>query len=241
MKHAGANNITQLHGDPAMLIRLFAIPAAFFAFAVFTATCSAQYQVYPAVGGYGSNSSCPTAQRYQSQGYGDTYQSYRPSLHHGHSVSHHADVIKLDDWADKLAESAKHLHEDAHQLGQDYEHSEGIEASVAKLDRLNEHMHEILHHAADRQYLSASEIRHVSNDVAQVRRLAVVLDRELEHQRFDGARTQDFHALDHMRQILAGEVFPLVRNMEFELDFRSTPHHDSMDYHHGHDVHYFGH
>lgn len=219
-----------------MLIRLFAIPAALLAFALFAATSSAQYQVYPATGGYGSNSTCPSAQRYATP-----YQSYRPDLHQRQFVSHRADVVKLDQWADKLAEAAKHLHEDAHELGQDYEHSQGIEAYVTKLDHLNEHMHEILHRAVDRRHLSMSEIRHVSGDVSQVRRLAILLDRELEHQRYDGARTQDFQALDHMRQILAAEVFPLVRNMEFELDFRSTSHHGPMDLHGAYYGHSYGH
>ena len=195
-----------------MLIRLFAIPAAFLAVVLIATTCSAQFQVYPITGGYGPGSSCPSL-----PGPDQRYGSYRPDIHPQRFVSYRPDVVQLDQWADGLAQAARHLHEDAHQLGQDYEHSRSIEAYVSRLDRLNEHMHGILHRAAGRRHLSTSEIRHVAGDVLDVRRLAIRLDRELAHQRIDGARTQDFHALDHMRQI--------IRNMEYELDYRSIAHH----------------
>lgn len=188
-----------------MLIRLFAIPSAFLAIALIAATATAQHQTYP------------TAQ-YSV----DSYHRY---------TSHPPNVVHLDQWADQLAKAAKHLHEDAHELGQDYEHSQGIEASVDRLDHLNEHMHNILHVAADRHYLTQSEIQHIAKDLRDVRKLAIDLDRDLEHQRHDGARTHDFHSLNHMRQILSHEVFPLVRKMEYELGYRSTSHHRL---HHGH-------
>ncbi len=212
-----------------MLIRLFALPAALLAFALFAATSKAQYPGYPI-------SDCPSARRGL-----DRYQTYRPDWHDDHYISHRPDVNKLDRWADQLAEAAKHLHEDAHELGQDYEHSRGIEAYVARLDRLNEHMHEILHRAADRHHLSSSELRHVAKDVQEVRRLAIRLDGELEHQRYDGARTHDFHALDHMRQIIAREIFPLVRSMEYEMDYRSTADHEPIHSHDRYRVSRFGH
>lgn len=229
-------HVAQFHGEESMFVRLFAIPATFFAIAVFAAVSSAQYPVYPIGGGFDRISDCPSARRTS-----DRYGSYRPDLYDDHYVAHRPDVYKLDRWADKLAEAAKHLHEDAHELGQDYEHSAGIEAYVARLDRLNEHMHEILHYAAERHYLSNSSLRHVANDVQQVRQLAIRLDGELQHQRYDGARTRDFHALDHMRQIIAREIIPLVRSMEYEMDYRSLSHHDSIHSHEIHHVSRFGH
>lgn len=157
------------------------------------------------------------------------HQTY--PIHHRHH--HQPNVIRLDQWADKLAESAKHLHEDAHQLGQDYEHSQSIEVTIDRLDRLNKHMHDLLHHAAERHYLASSEIQHVVKDLRDVRQLAVQLDRDLRHQRYDGARPHDYHALNHMRQILSREVFPLVRRMQYELGDRNRLHH-LHDRGHGH-------
>ena len=208
------------------MTRVFTTSAAVLAIVLIAATSNAQYPTYPVSDGQGFISPCPSQRALV-----DHHGSYRPDLHSDHFVAHRPDVDKLDQYADQLAAAAKHLHEDAHQLGQDYEHSQSIEAYVQRLDRLNEHMHEILHRAAERRHLSNYEIRHVAMDVLNVRGLATRLDAELEHQRIDGARTQDFVSLDHMRQILAGEVFQLVRRMEYELDYRSTAHHASTASH----------
>ncbi len=140
---------------------------------------------------------------------------------HGHDYWHHdfhtPDVVQLDAYADQLAKVARHLHEDAHQLSQDYEHSESIERYVDNVDRLQQHLHEILHGAVESGYQSSSLFVHAKNDVRQVRSLMGRLYRELEHQGYDGARTQDFHAIAHMRQVIVQEAYPLIRQMETEL------------------------
>lgn len=205
---------------PRLTKLAFTALSATLAIAFAASTANAQYSVF---GGSHydrlARPSCPTDQR---------VRSYRPV-----APIQQTDVRKLDRLADQLAEAAKHLHEDAHQLRQDYEHSVAIEAYVDRLDRLNEHMHRILHVAARRGYLTGGEMRHISGDVQQVRSLAIRLDKELEHQRFDGARPCDFRALDHMRQVIAVEVFPRVRAMEYELNFRNTSHHDVHHDSHG--------
>ena len=197
-----------------------ALPATL-AIALVASTASAQYggSHYDRL----ARPDCPSAQQRVDR-------SYRPVA----PVHQTTDVRKLDRLADQLIEAAKHLHEDAHQLGQDYEHSATIEATVDRLDRLNKHMHNILHLATRRGYLTSGEMRHISGDVQQIRSLAIRLDKELEHQRFDGARPHDYQSLDHMRQVIASEVFTRVRSMEYELNFRSTPHHDV----HHDDVHH---
>ncbi|KAA5542283.1 hypothetical protein FYK55_15910 [Roseiconus nitratireducens] len=208
------------------------IPAAAVLVVAFSATTS-HAQVLPRVQRILSAINPPQTSGAYPRATVDTrrYESYRPSTdfhqHRGHGI----DLRQLDRYSDQLAEVARHLHEDAHRLSPDYEHSQGIEAYVDRLDRLNAHMHDILHHAAGVGHLSSGEIRHLREDVNEVRRLAIRLDGELEHQRYDGARTQDFHALQHMRVIIAQEMFPLIRRMEYALDVHARPLHGHHDPH----------
>lgn len=134
-----------------------------------------------------------------------------------HDDYHAPDLVILDSQADQLAKIARHLHEDAHELSQDYEHSESIEAYVDSLDRLHDHMHEILHEAVEAGVQSTSLTTHIKSDVRQVKSLLSRLYRELQHQGFDGARTNDFRAMVHMRKIIVQDAFPLVRKMEAAL------------------------
>lgn len=181
--------------------RLFCMIAATTLVMVTAADSHAQFslsfgnQVQARHGGAG----CPT--------YGVRRPSYAPRV----------DLNRLDRYADGLAQAARHLHEDAHRLRQDYIHSRSIEAYVDRLDRLNEHLHELLHDARGRGHISDSQLRHVAGDVQDIGRLANRLDAELEHQRHDGARPCDYHALDHMRRVIATEIYPLLGRMEHEL------------------------
>tara|TARA_R110002049_G_scaffold2750_10_gene22478 strand:+ start:149266 stop:149991 length:726 start_codon:yes stop_codon:yes gene_type:complete len=155
-----------------------------------------------------------------AQGFDDhLHSSHSQRLDHGywHQDVHVPDVVNLDHYSDQLASIARHLHEDAHKLSQDYEHSESIERHVDNVDRLQSHMHQILHHAVESGRQSMSLTAHVSEDLRQVKQLLTSLYGELQHQGFDGARTQDYYAMNHMRQILAQHAFPLVRQMEIEL------------------------
>jgi hypothetical protein len=123
----------------------------------------------------------------------------------------------LDQFSDRLEKIAEHLHEDAHQLSQDYEHSASIESYVYRLDRLQKHMHGILHGQAQAGFSSYNAIQHIKSDVRQTKELLSRLYGELQHQGYDGARQSDFRAMAHMRRIIAGEAFPVVRSMESEL------------------------
>jgi hypothetical protein len=109
------------------------------------------------------------------------------------------------------------LHEDAHRLSQDYEHSKAIEHYVDSIDRLQQHMHKILHEAAETGMQSTALVTHVKSDVRQVKNLFYRLTGELSHQSYDGARTQDFHAMAHMREIINHQATVLLRQLEVEL------------------------
>jgi hypothetical protein len=127
------------------------------------------------------------------------------------------DLVKLDECADQLAQVARHLHEDVHQLSQDYIHSAAIEGYVDNLDRLQKHMHEILHEAVESGAESTDLIQHVKSDVRQVKTLLNRLYHELRHQGSDGVRSQDYRAMAHMRRVIVQEATPLVRKTELEL------------------------
>ena len=141
-----------------------------------------------------------------------------PDHDYWHHDSHVPDVVRLDSDSDRLAAIARHLHEDAHDLSQDYHHSEAIEGYVDQIDRLQQHLHHILHEAAESNTQSTELIEHVRSDVRQVKSWLNRLYMELQHQGFDGARTADYHAMLHMRRIIVNDAFPLVRQMESELD-----------------------
>ncbi|TWU14992.1 hypothetical protein Pla52o_55290 [Novipirellula galeiformis] len=149
-------------------------------------------------------------------GYNDGYDGH---IYHDywHHPPHTPSVTQLDTYADQLAKVARHLHEDAHRLSQDYEHSESIERYVDQIDRLQQHMHQILHEAAEANRTSTGLIQHIKSDVRQVKSLLNQLYRELQHQGFDGARTNDFHAMAHMRQVVVSEANPLIRQLEVAL------------------------
>ena len=155
--------------------------------------------------------------------YGDQHRD-----DHGHYYDHrwdhdwehrvHApDLRQLDEFSDRLAKIAQHLHQDAHKLSQDYEHSRSIEGYVDQLDRLQEHMHHVLHDVARSGRRVAGAVEHIKDDVLKTKKLLNRLYGELRHQGFDGARTNDFYAMAHMREIIVRDAFPLVRLMESEL------------------------
>ncbi len=144
-----------------------------------------------------------------------------PGLGHqnGH-WNHHAhtpDLIQLDHLSDRLANIAGHLHEDAHQLSQDYHHSRTIECLVDQLHQLQQHMHLVLHQSARSAFQRSSVIGHMRSDVRQTDILLKRLHGELQHQSVDGTRPSDLCLIAHMRQIIVGNAFPLVRLMESEL------------------------
>ena len=70
----------------------------------------------------------------------DSHGRY-PDHDYWHHEPHVPDIIRLDADSDRLAAIARHLHEDAHGLSQDYEHSESIEDYVDQIDRLQQHLH----------------------------------------------------------------------------------------------------
>ncbi len=154
---------------------------------------------------------------YTNQGSHHGHNHYDHGHDHWDHPIHTPNLIRLDQLSDRLEKIAEHLHEDAHQLSQDYEHSVSIEGYVDRLDRLQKHMHEILHYQAESGFSSYNAIRHIKSDVAESKALMSRLYGELQHQGYDGARPSDFRAMAHMRQIIAHEAFPLLRSMESEL------------------------
>ena len=166
------------------------------------------------------------------------YTSHHSSSYH--SGSHHTpNVHLLDQQADQLAEVVKHLHDDAHQLMQNYEHSREIESFVSQLEDLTEHIHELLHGASNRGYLSASLEHHLGDDVRKARSLIRALDSNLHHQGFDGALTRDYHHMTHMRTVIASEATPLLRSLDMNLFGYCAYSTVRRDFHHGthHDTH----
>ena len=146
------------------------------------------------------------------------HQSNQWRSHSNHHSRYSIDVDRLDRYADKLAEIAEHLHEDAHDLSQDYEHSQSIEYYVARLEDLNKHFHQILHDANRRGHVSSQLIRHLRSDTHEIRGLMVQLYRELSHQTYDGARSNDHRLIKHMLRIMSHEAFPLIRQIEHRID-----------------------
>lgn len=151
-------------------------------------------------------------------------QPYHGPVHGGdwghdywHAPPHVPSVAQLDEYADQLAKVARHLHEDAHKLSQDYEHSHSIEGYVDQVDRLQQHMHTILHEAAEQNRLSTGLLTHIKSDVRQAKLLFSRLYGELQHQGYDGARTTDFYAMAHMREVIVTEANPLIRQLEIAL------------------------
>lgn len=178
----------------------------------------------------------PTVDRHRH----DTHRSHHSG---GRTVfpTHHASIAELDRQADQLAEVARHLHDDAHQLSQDYAHSHSIESTVMKLERLQEHMHQMLHAASNSRYASSDLIDHVAEDMNSVRSLLLTLHRELQHQGMDGARRQDYVTIRHMRQVITGEALPLLQRMELTL-YGSPQRHDVHTSHrHAIDTHHRSH
>ncbi len=148
---------------------------------------------------------------------------YSPSLHiRSHRSlyrgSNGLDVVKLDAYADQLAQVARHLHEDAHSLSPNCVHSRSIELYVDRIDRLQHHMHDLLHDAAASGRYSSSLNRHIQTDVQQVRALFTHLYGELQHLEIDGVRSRDNYTIGHMLRIMTTEAFPLLRRMETLLD-----------------------
>ena len=194
------------------MLRSLSLLAALALTAVVSSNASAQsHPIVPGHGGIG--------QGYHHFGYhgSGNYQSHRFDHDYWHHEVHVPDIAQLDTYSDQLAKVARHLHEDAHQLSQDYEHSEAIEHYVDRVDRLQKHMHEILHEAAEQGVVSTVLISHVKSDVRSVASLVSQLDGQLSHQAKDGARTADFHAISHMRQIIASEMRPLLQQINVEL------------------------
>jgi len=152
--------------------------------------------------------------RHSSHG---SHWGHLPAHDYWHHNVHVPDVAQLDRDANTLASIARHLHEDAHELSQDYHHSEAIEHYVDKIDRLQHHMHELLHDAVVSGRQSSGLISHIKSDVRQVKSLLSQLYGELSHQGFDGARPNDFQLMAHMRQIIVQQAYPLAKKMEAEL------------------------
>ncbi|WP_143543925.1 hypothetical protein [Rhodopirellula sp. MGV] len=130
---------------------------------------------------------------------------------------HRPNVVKLDEYADRLAKIAEHLHDDAHDLSQDYHHSDSIERYVDQLEQLQKHMHSILHHAAGDHHVDSGMLRHIQTDVTSAKSLLGRLDRELRHQSHDGTRRHDSQLILHMRRIIVREAYPLLGLMQNEL------------------------
>ncbi|MEM6469180.1 MAG: hypothetical protein AAF802_06390 [Planctomycetota bacterium] len=145
--------------------------------------------------------------------------SFRPDLSRDFRLDR-PDLLLLDRLADQLELAARHLHEDAIRLGQDYVHSPRLSFYVSRLDRLNGHLHDMIHRATDRGFLSEYEARYVSRDVQEIRLLATRLDAELLRQRRNGAQPCHFAAIDHMRDVLSLEIFAAIREMEHQLSPR---------------------
>lgn len=164
-----------------------------------------------------------------------SYTSHHSNSYHSgsHSSYHSPNVRLLDQQADQLAEVVKHLHDDAHQLMQNYEHSREIESFVSRLEVLTEHMHDLLHGANNRGHLSASLERHLGEDVRTARSLIQALDSNLHHQGFDGALTRDYHHMTHMRSVIANEATPLLRSLDMNLFGYCAYSSVRRDVHHG--------
>ncbi|MEM0925893.1 MAG: hypothetical protein AAGJ83_07635 [Planctomycetota bacterium] len=93
---------------------------------------------------------------------------------------------------------------------------------MRRLDRLNAHLHDAIHQATDRGFLSAYETQYIARDLEDIAVLATRLNAELVNQR-RSARKCDYLALDHMREVLAIEILPALREMDTLLQPRRPP------------------
>ncbi len=139
---------------------------------------------------------------------------HAPSFGHGH---HTPDVHRLIALSDALVKIGRHLHDDAHNLSQDYAHSREIESYVDQVVRLQRHMHQVLHDAERHGYQPFQYVGDIKLDVRKTKLLLSRLDNELSHQNATGVRTSDYYTITHMRHVISHEAFPWVRKMEVAL------------------------
>ncbi|QDV21890.1 hypothetical protein [Aureliella helgolandensis] len=139
--------------------------------------------------------------------------------HRGYHSYHHqtANAARLAAYVGQLEEVCKHLHDDTHDLSQDYRHSQAIESHIDQLESLKVHMHEILTQAVERGHYSSQVDRHIKEDLLEAKSLFSAYHRLLQGQLRSGARSVDYHTLKHMQEVLLHEAFPLVSQIESEL------------------------
>lgn len=183
---------------------LIAMTAATTILAVSTSNASAQYY-----GSFYSGGHFDSPQR--------TFSSHRASHDYGQHHRHSPDMVCLTNLVGEMGEVCRHLHEDAHNLSQDYRNSEAIEVFIHRLDRLKIHMHELLTDAARRGLYSSSLDRHIKQDVAEVQQLLSEFYRHIQDQAFEGVRPCDHKLLVHMEEIVVHEAFPLLCRIETQL------------------------
>lgn len=161
--------------------------------------------------------------------------SVRPGLGHPRGLGHGSiqgfgpDLGLLDSCADQLQLVAVHLHDDAHALSRGYRHWAAIKHYVSNIERLQTHMHDVLHQAASNQLSHGVCLARVRSDVRLVSIWAKRLDRKLSHQGLDGACPADLQLIQHMRFVIATEMNPLLALLDQELSRR--PHQPRS--HHG--------
>ena len=90
---------------------------------------------------------------------------------HEAAPRHQCDVARLTNMVGELGVVCSHLHEDAHQLSQDYANSAALEAYISRLDRLKQHTHEMLIQAASTGTYSSHTERFLQRDMSDVRSL----------------------------------------------------------------------
>ncbi len=145
--------------------------------------------------------------------HGHSHTAYRQEV----SPRHQCDVARLTNMVGELEAVCTHLHEDVHQLSQDYGNSAALEAYISRLDRLKEHTHEMLIQAASTGTYSSHTERFLKRDISDVRSLLEKFYSLVTGQACVGARDHDLHLLDHMEQVILHEAYPLLVRIEVEL------------------------
>lgn len=162
-----------------------------------------------------------TAQFPFSSGYSSSHRVHSRNVHshgfHSQPARHQCDVARLSNMIGELEEVCTHLHEDTHQLSQDYANSAALEAYVSRLERLKQHTHQMVLEAASSGAYSSHTEQFVKRDMADVRSLLEQFYGLVSGQACIGARDHDLHLLEHMQEVIVHEAFPLLVRIEVEL------------------------
>lgn len=124
------------------------------------------------------------------------------------------DLIALDQLSNRLTAVTRCLCEDAHRMCPNYYPSATIVAYVDQLDRLQNHLHQLVCDAVTTGNYFGVTVGQIQADVCQVRTLIGQLYHELRILGLDGGCGRTHRVMAKMRQTIVQEATPLLQTLE---------------------------